>query len=219
MSEDVTRRVGRFFDGYAAQFDSIYGHAGRRSWAGRLVDRTWRRTMFRRFREVLRRTADPAVRSVLDVGCGPGRYLVEFAGQGKQVVGLDISAEMLEVARARLAAAGREGVALVHASYLDYRSPEPVDVAVLMGFMDYVEDARPILAKLAREARRAYVSFPKREGFLAWQRAVRYRRRDCPLYLYSGDEVRRLLDGAGWQGRYEILDLGRDRFVAVGPSG
>ncbi len=37
--------------------------------------------------------------SVLDIGCGPGRFAVEFARKVKQVVGLDISSKMLEHAR------------------------------------------------------------------------------------------------------------------------
>ncbi|MEN6412741.1 MAG: class I SAM-dependent methyltransferase [Veillonellales bacterium] len=37
--------------------------------------------------------------SILDIGCGPGRFTVEFAGQAKQAVGLDISPKMLEHAR------------------------------------------------------------------------------------------------------------------------
>ncbi len=36
---------------------------------------------------------------VLDIGCGPGRYSIEFAKKSKQVVGIDISAKMIEYAQ------------------------------------------------------------------------------------------------------------------------
>lgn len=36
---------------------------------------------------------------ILDAGCGDGRYTAEFAKQGAEVTGLDLSAGMLEVAR------------------------------------------------------------------------------------------------------------------------
>ncbi len=47
--------------------------------------------------------------SVLDVGCGPGLYAEEFVARGaSRVVGVDGSAEMLRLARQRLAGpAGR----------------------------------------------------------------------------------------------------------------
>lgn len=45
--------------------------------------------------------------AVLDVGCGPGAYALEFAGRGASVVGTDISGNMLHHARNR---AEEEGV-------------------------------------------------------------------------------------------------------------
>jgi len=41
----------------------------------------------------------PADAEILDIGCGPGRYSVEFAQRSKQVTGIDISPKMLEYAR------------------------------------------------------------------------------------------------------------------------
>jgi len=37
--------------------------------------------------------------SILDIGCGPGKYSVEFAKQTKSVIGVDISPKMIEFAR------------------------------------------------------------------------------------------------------------------------
>lgn len=38
---------------------------------------------------------------LLDVGMGPGRHAVEFAARGLQVVGIDLSSEFVDLARAR----------------------------------------------------------------------------------------------------------------------
>jgi SAM-dependent methyltransferase len=46
------------------------------------------------------------LRLVLDAGCGVGRHLVPLARQGFQVVGVDLEASVLQVLKARLAAAG-----------------------------------------------------------------------------------------------------------------
>src|SRR2546421_4941598 len=39
---------------------------------------------------------------VLDIGCGPGLYAAWFVEHGAQVVGLDISSQMVERARLRV---------------------------------------------------------------------------------------------------------------------
>jgi predicted esterase len=43
---------------------------------------------------------------LLDLGCGTGRLLLEFGRRGYDVVGVDLSAEMLAVAQAKATAAG-----------------------------------------------------------------------------------------------------------------
>jgi SAM-dependent methyltransferase len=218
MSGTETKDVQRFFNGYAQDFDSIYGHSRPRTAFERFVDRRFRASMFLRFQEVLRRTASPEIGSVIDIGCGSGRYIVELLRQGKEVVGLDIAAQMLDVARDKIRAAGFDPAAtpLVHAPYLEYDAGRRFDAAVLMGFFDYIADPLPTLRKLDREiTKEVYASFPKAGGPLAWQRAIRYRLRNCPLFLYSRADLDDLLRQAGWSGRAEVIEWEREFFVCA----
>jgi ubiquinone/menaquinone biosynthesis C-methylase UbiE len=48
---------------------------------------------------ILNLLGDLRGRSLIDIGCGPGVYTVEFARRGATVVGLDISRKMLEKAK------------------------------------------------------------------------------------------------------------------------
>jgi SAM-dependent methyltransferase len=60
---------------------------------------------------------------VLEVGCGSGRVTMPLAGNGVEVVGLDNDAELLALARDKLAAADgpiRERVELVEADMADF---------------------------------------------------------------------------------------------------
>ncbi|MGA1407875.1 MAG: SAM-dependent methyltransferase [Ilumatobacteraceae bacterium] len=43
---------------------------------------------------------DPSM-SILDVGCGPGRHVVEFARRGYRVTGIDISTTFIDIGRKR----------------------------------------------------------------------------------------------------------------------
>jgi SAM-dependent methyltransferase len=47
------------------------------------------------FQDVIRRRGEPA----LDVGCGTGRLLLDYLGQGVDVDGVDVSPEMLDLCR------------------------------------------------------------------------------------------------------------------------
>ena len=103
---DTTQAVEKFFDGYASDFDAIYGHTTRRGAFGRWVDRRFRKVMMRRFETTLQHTNRDDIQSVLDVGCGSGRYVFAFAKQGKTVVGVDMSKGMLELAQNAVDEAG-----------------------------------------------------------------------------------------------------------------
>ncbi|MBW6514903.1 MAG: hypothetical protein K0B87_09160, partial [Candidatus Syntrophosphaera sp.] len=89
---------------------------------------------------------------------------------------------------------------------------EPFDYTIMMGFMDYVANAREaVIHALTLTRESLFLSFPASGGFLAWQRKLRYKRK-CPLFLYSHDEVRDLfayLPGI----RFRIRRIGRDFWV------
>ena len=214
-SGSSTRAVGQFFDIYAANFDAIYGHTGHRGMLGRWIDRTFRQVMVHRFVETLRQTEKQAIHSVLDIGCGPGRYTAAFALQKKEVIGIDIAEEMLKIAQDNIHALNVTAD-LVLGDYLSVHFDRVFDAACLMGFFDYIEDPLPVLKKLATEVTgEFYASFPKSGGLLAWQRRIRYRLRRCPLWLYSKREVENALIASGFAGCYEIRDFGRDWYVVV----
>jgi 2-polyprenyl-3-methyl-5-hydroxy-6-metoxy-1,4-benzoquinol methylase len=209
--------VKKFFHGYAADFDSIYGHSKKRGAADKLMDKLFRQSMLLRFEETLKASSNPAIHTLLDVGCGSGVYCIEFLNQGKTVVGLDLAEGMLKIAEEKTAAFKNTGkISFVLSDYMDYKAIEKFDAACLMGVFDYIKEAVPFIKKLQTDiTKELYMSFPKKMGFLTWQRKVRYNRRHCPLYFYTNRSLIDIMDKAGLSGRYTIKDLGRDFFVKV----
>src|SRR5438477_9633497 len=61
---------------------------------------TWTDRLF--YLEIVRKYGEP----VLDVGCGTGRILVDFRGQGIDIDGVDNSPEMLAICREKAARLG-----------------------------------------------------------------------------------------------------------------
>jgi SAM-dependent methyltransferase len=78
-------------------------------------------------------------RRALDAGCGPGAYAEWLADHGAEVVGLDVSPRMLELARHRL----RERASFVRADLgrpLDFLAPGSFDLVLSALTLDYVRD-------------------------------------------------------------------------------
>jgi ubiquinone/menaquinone biosynthesis C-methylase UbiE len=211
----VSDRTSQFFDRYAVDFDSIYGNDNRA--LERLANRLFRRAMLVRYEKTLAGCQPIAGRTVIDIGCGPGHYGIALARAGAgQVVGLDFAAGMLKIARERAAACGvAKRCQFVLGDFLTHPFPEPFDYGIVMGFMDYVSDPLAVIDRVLQIVRkRAFFSFPKAGGPLAWQRQWRYRRR-CDLFLYRKEQIHSLLSSTA--ASFSIESIGRDFFVTLEP--
>ncbi len=212
----MSTQTSQFFDGYAADFDAIYGSD--KGPVQRIANRLFRRAMLIRYQKTLA-GCQPAVGcTVIDIGCGPGHYSIALARAGtEKVLGLDFAAGMLKIARERAEAQGvAQRCSFVLGDFLTYPISERFDYAIVMGFMDYVSDPRPVIDRgLAIVRRRAFFSFPKAGGPLAWQRQLRYRNR-CDLFLYRHEQIHSLLSRTG--AAFSIESIGRDFFVTLEPA-
>jgi ubiquinone/menaquinone biosynthesis C-methylase UbiE/DNA-binding transcriptional ArsR family regulator len=89
--------------------------------------------------------------SHVDIGTGTGRILEIVAPMTKRAIGIDLSHEMLTVARSNLA---RAGVKNCHLRYGDMRQlelqPESFDVATFHLVLHYADDPALVLAEAAR---------------------------------------------------------------------
>ena len=95
--------------------------------------------------------------TVLDLGCGAGTDLLiaaQMTGQGGRVVGVDMTASMLERARASARAMGIAGVelhrSLIESLPLDDAS---IDVVISNGVIDLVPDKQAVFAEIDRVLR------------------------------------------------------------------
>jgi SAM-dependent methyltransferase len=210
----VRNRAAQFFDDYAGDFDAIYGN--RNAGFNRIVNRLFRKAMRLRYEKTLEGCRPIEGRSVLDIGCGPGHYGIALARAGAaRVLGIDFAPGMVRLAEGHAREAGVGHVCrFVEADFLAYPLERAYDYSVAMGFMDYVADPERVVSKALSVTRsRAFFSFPKDGGVLAWQRKLRYRNR-CELYMYSRDRIEKLL-GRLAPGRYTIESADRDFFVTV----
>src|SRR5690348_1897730 len=100
---------------------------------------------------VLGLTGDVRGRRVLDAGCGPGLHAEQLAARGADVVGLDASQAMVDLARTRLGSRAR-----VEQADLNARLPladEEFDMVVCALAIHYVDDRAATLREFHRVLR------------------------------------------------------------------
>ena len=209
--------VQKFFSGYAAKWDSLYGKKNGKDPFSKFVDEVLRKVIKVRFDKCVEIVKRSGSLSVLDVGCGSGRYLEEFAQSKIEVLGIDFAETMLEIARKTIEEKSLGDLAQIqNVSWDDYEVVKEFDAVIAIGFFDYQENASLALNKMAKLAKKVVVaSFPRNSGVLAIQRRVRYRRRKCPLWMYSKADVETLARGISGLRNFNVIDLGRDFLLVL----
>src|SRR5438552_17997670 len=99
--------VNSYFNREAERFDAIY--EADKPLHQRLGDTLFRRVILERYSLVVNAIGGPSS-SVLDVGCGPGRYGVELARRGRGgCVGMEVPTPMIGMGKTE---GGRSGAAV-----------------------------------------------------------------------------------------------------------
>ena len=212
-------RVEQYFTRSAELFDSLYD-AQNAACAVKWLNRTFRRDIYERFRLSLDHIQGHELQSVLDVGCGSGRYEVALAGVGvRRMVGLDISPGMIELARelTRNRELTQASFEFVQQDFAAFQTSDTFDAVLAMGLFDYVRDPVPMLQRMRGFAGHSVIaSFPSISWYRTPIRKVRYFAKRCPLYFYRRSGIDRLALEAGFA-RHEVTKIegaGQDYFVA-----
>ena len=213
MEAIMSDRVRSYFDGAANRFDSIYRPD--KSLAQQLVDGLFHGVMHRRYELTFELCGEDLTgKRVLDIGCGSGRYAIEMARRGAEVVGLDFAPTMIELARELSAEAGvAERCHFEQGEFLSWSDPHHFDICLGIGFFDYIEDPGAFLQRIYHlGAAQAIFSFPIRWTLRTPSRWLRLSLNNCPVYFYGKDQVAGLMRRAGWA-RFETHPLSRDYLV------
>jgi SAM-dependent methyltransferase len=192
-----TEKVQTYFTDRARLFDALYEEDDA---ASRAFNRVFRRPMFQRYVFTLEGLGRLDGRRILDVGCGSGRYSVELAMAGAEVLGIDFSEEMLLMANERAAEAEvSDRVEFLAGDFIDWaeKDNERYDVAFAMGVLDYVDDAPAFIRMMASSADEVIASFPSPTPVRMPLRKLRYKVRGCPVYFYWKGEIERMFKDAG----------------------
>ncbi|MDR3423216.1 MAG: metalloregulator ArsR/SmtB family transcription factor [Xanthobacteraceae bacterium] len=94
------------------------------------------------------------IRSLLDLGTGTGRMLELFGSNVERGLGLDLSLDMLALARARLDRAGLKNCSVRHADIYDLALPrDSFDVVIIHQVLHFLDDSARAIREAARVLR------------------------------------------------------------------
>jgi ubiquinone/menaquinone biosynthesis C-methylase UbiE/DNA-binding transcriptional ArsR family regulator len=97
---------------------------------------------------------DQPIRSLLDLGTGTGRMLELFAGDIERGLGLDLSLDMLALARTRLDRAGLKHCTVRYGDIYDLALPrDSVDVVIIHQVLHFLDDSGRAIREAARVLR------------------------------------------------------------------
>jgi len=190
--------VARRFRREAHRWDEIYTESG--AWITRGWDRLTRRNVRERFTRTFQAAGDLEGRTVLDLGCGSGRYLVEAIHRGAaRAVGLDIAPEMIDLARRLAARAPRpDRIELRCGDILGAQLETKFDLVIANGLFDYLDDPDAVMRRAADwTAGTLVASFPDRWAMRALPRALYWRLRQVRVRLYDRAAIAALASRVG----------------------
>jgi 2-polyprenyl-3-methyl-5-hydroxy-6-metoxy-1,4-benzoquinol methylase len=96
--------------------------------------------------ELERRAPVAAGRTVMEVGCAPGKWLVWYAERfGANVEGVEYGEKGVAATRANFDAAGVDG-AVHHADFFEF-DPRPYDLVLSLGFIEHFDDTSAAFAR------------------------------------------------------------------------
>ena len=184
--------AAKYFDQHTESFDGIY--SGKKSLPLRWWDRMTRKNIIQRFDYTMAALAPLEGKSILDAGCGTGRYCFRYAQLGAAYVhGVDISEKMIGFANLK-----KSENTLYDKCYFEKSNildaKGHYDAISALGFFDYIEEPGEVLRHLRKMTRGKLIcSFPARMSFRYPFRKIWFMLHHTPVMFYSKHEIVKLL--------------------------
>ena len=183
--QSKSKSAKHYFDQVPKEWDTLYSHENRFLF---FLNKLLRSGLYERYKLTFENCGEIKGARVLDIGCGTGRYSMEFAKRGaSNVVGIDFAPAMVEFSQQK---AKEMGVAdkcnFVCGDFMSFNFKDSFDIIIALGFFDYIEEPKALFDKIGTVAKgRFLASFPQDSLIMGTQRKIRYHLKKCPLYFYT----------------------------------
>lgn len=201
------QKVKQHFEKSIENFDLLY--IEQKNWIRKLIDKKLRYDNYERYELTLQECADIKGKSVLDIGCGSGRYCIDMAKLGaKSVVGIDLAEKSVEMACKFAENSGVSGIcSFISDDFKAHQFDKSFHISLAIGVMDYVADPVSLISKMTDvTTEKLIMSFPSKSTYRMAIRKIRYWLKGCPLYFYNKEDIEKTLIKSGVH-NYKIKKL------------
>jgi len=204
------KKVKDYFEKTAKDFDDIYDNKG--GVVQKAINKFFRRGMRERFNLTLQ-MCGKGFKTVLDVGCGTGRFCIPLAENGMLVTGIDYSEEMIKIAEEYFKTYCEKTkkdlkINYICGDFMDNFHPEnKFEISLAIGVFDYLKEPLPLLKKMKQITDKIIIaSFPKKFTFQMPIRKIWLAFKKCPVYFYDKKQIDNLYLSSGIKD-YNIINL------------
>jgi SAM-dependent methyltransferase len=208
-------RAVKYFHDNIESFDDIYKEDSNSILS--ILNRIVRASVKARYNLAFEFLGDLSGKSVLDIGCGSGRYMFRAAqNNAKPIVGIDAAPGALEEARKIAGDLGIEKeMEFIEGDFLDRSFDRKFDVIFAVGYFDYIFNPLDHLKRMMELSDGIlYLSFPKVWSIFTLTRKIRLALNHCPVRFYSRSRIKRLLRDSGVTD-YNLMNVYRDYILIV----
>ncbi len=204
-----------YFHRRIKDFDDIY----REDKKGLLyfLNKTIRASVRIRFKLAFDILGDLSGKSVLDIGCGSGRYMFKSVEKNASpVLGIDAAEGAIVEAKKIASELGVEDrLEFIVNDFMDIDFNRKFDVLFAVGYFDYIFNSEDHLRKMLELSDGIiYASFPKLWSPLAWIRKIRLALNGCSVKYYTKPGIKKLMKKIG-ASNYELKPIFRDYILII----
>lgn len=204
----MPRTVSEYFESIAVDFDSYYGQP--KGLVNKIVNDRLRKPGLIKRMEITLKLIKPSVgKRILDVGCGSGKLAVECAKRGAEVYGVDISKNMIEIAKNHCI---RENVKVEFIVGDALKGlPQNFDFSVALGVLEYLEHPQILLENMLASVKsggKVIFSVPSLYAFQTPIRKAYLHFRGVNCYFYTKKKLLNLIKEFKGVGGVEIHSYG-----------
>lgn len=212
----ISDQVEAHFHKTFRHFDSYYSQ--NKNFLSRLIDSRFRRSMQLRFQKVIEGVSPYSRKTVLDIGCGTGRYCFALASKGiERALGIDFAQNMiLEAQRLALEFQFSHICQFIQGDFLTLPIEEPFHHVFAVGVLDYIDQPVPFVKKMIESGKESVmISFPSKGGFVQKCRKFLFQKiKKCPVFFYTQEDINRIAREAGAT-HFTIEPLAQDYFLTI----
>jgi len=202
------RKLSEYFEDIAADFDSYYGRP--KGFFNKMINAWLRKPGLIKRMEITLKLINPSSgKRILDVGCGSGKLAIECAKRGAEVCGIDISKNMIKIAKEQCKRNNLKIEFIVGDALKEL--PKNFEFSVALGVLEYLEQPNALLRNMLASVKNGGKIIFSVPSLFAFQTPIRkvylhFRRVKC--YFYTKKKILNLVNRFREVSNVEIYSYG-----------